>query len=263
MLACISSLAHQVISGHAMQRSSRSELPRAPHAGALAFALLAASVVAGCSARDTLPVGGSVRGLVGRGLLLRNNGSDDLLVIRPGAFEFPTRLAPGAAYQVSVAAQPTNPSQTCEVSNGSGTITGAALPTIAVLCRWDSIQVAAGSVHTAVVRPDGTLWAWGDNGYGQLGDGTTAQRSAPMQVGTDTRWASAEGGYWHTVAVKTDGTLWAWGKNDFGQLGVGDWHRRATPTQVGTDSHWSWAAAGDQHTVATKTDGTRWACRDD
>src|SRR5262249_10011300 len=143
-----------------MEGSCRKELPRAAHEVAIAFALLAASVVAGCSARDTggsvrgldsLPIGGYVRGLVGRGLLLRNNGSEDLPVLRPGAFEFPKRLVPGAAYKVSVAVQPTNPSQTCEGSNGSGTFTGAAPPAIAVLCRWGSITVAAGSSHTPVV----------------------------------------------------------------------------------------------------------------
>ena len=61
------------------------------------------------------------------------------------------------------------------------------------------------------VRTDGTLWAWGCNEYGQLGDGTTTERLAPEQIGTATNWASFAAGSYHTVAVRTDGTLWAWG----------------------------------------------------
>jgi YD repeat-containing protein len=113
------------------------------------------------------------------------------------------------------------------------------------------------------VKTDGTLWAWGYNGFGELGDGTTTQRVTPVQVGTDTRWASVAAGQWHTVAVKTDGTLWAWGNNSYGQLGDGTTTQRHAPVQVGIDTNWASVAgsvaAGYGHTVATKTDGTLWA----
>ena len=69
------------------------------------------------------------------------------------------------------------------------------------------------------MKADGTLWAWGYNGYGQLGDGTTSQQNSPVQVGTG--FASVAAGDCHTLAVKTDGTLWAWGVNAYGQLGDG------------------------------------------
>jgi alpha-tubulin suppressor-like RCC1 family protein len=106
---------------------------------------------------------------------------------------------------------------------------------------------------------DHTAYSWGDNSYGQLGDGTTANRSAPGQVGADAHWASVAAGTWHTVAVKTDGTLWAWGYNNSGQLGDGTTTDRWSPVQVGTDTHWASVAAGTWHTVAVKTDGTLWA----
>ena len=59
------------------------------------------------------------------------------------------------------------------------------------------------------MKGDGTLWGWGDNQYGQLGDGTTTQRLSPVQVGTASNWATVGGGQYHTLALKSDGTLWA------------------------------------------------------
>src|SRR6266542_3440000 len=71
--------------------------------------------------------------------------------------------------------------------------------------------VAAGWAHTVAVKTDGTLWAWGSNLYGQLGDGTTTDRYSPVQIGSG--FASVAAGWDFTVAVKADGTLWAWGVN--------------------------------------------------
>ena len=82
-------------------------------------------------------------------------------------------------------------------------------------------QIAGGAAHTLAVRSNGTLWAWGNNSSGELGDGTFTDRHAPKQIGTDTHWRSVAAGWSHSLAIKTDGTLWAWGDNDFGQVGDG------------------------------------------
>jgi alpha-tubulin suppressor-like RCC1 family protein len=79
--------------------------------------------------------------------------------------------------------------------------------------------IAAGDEYTITVKSDGTLWTWGKNDYGQLGDGSNASRASPRQVGTGFRTVAA--GASHTVAVGIDGSLWAWGYNLFGQLGDG------------------------------------------
>ena len=79
--------------------------------------------------------------------------------------------------------------------------------------------VAAGLRHVLAIKSNGTLWGWGDNGYGQLGDGTTVSRSLPVQIGTATNWAKLEAGDINSFGIKTDGTLWAWGNNSFYQLG--------------------------------------------
>jgi len=81
--------------------------------------------------------------------------------------------------------------------------------------------VSAGAFYTMAIRTDGTLWAWGNNGYGRLGDGTATQRSMPVRVGSDYNWISASAGSQHTMAIGVDGSLWVWGNNSFGVLGDG------------------------------------------
>ncbi|MBA6153166.1 T9SS type A sorting domain-containing protein [Gelidibacter maritimus] len=123
--------------------------------------------------------------------------------------------------------------------------------------KWK--KAFAGWIITIAIKTDGTLWAWGDNSGGQLGDGTTTTKRVPTKIGTDTDWEAIATGYQHVIAIKTDGTLWAWGVNNFGQLGDGTNLQRLTPTQIGTDTDWKTVDAGLHHTLATKTDGTLWA----
>ncbi|MZG88400.1 RCC1 repeat-containing protein, partial [Staphylococcus aureus] len=93
------------------------------------------------------------------------------------------------------------------------------------------IAIAGGVYHTIALKSDGTVWAWGYNGYGQLGDGSTTNRSTPVQVSGLTDVIAIAGGYYHTIALKSDGTVWAWGHNEGGQLGDGSTTNRSTPAQ--------------------------------
>jgi alpha-tubulin suppressor-like RCC1 family protein len=120
-------------------------------------------------------------------------------------------------------------------------------------------QVACGS-HTTAIKTDGTLWTWGLNLYGALGDNTTANKSSPVQtVSGGTNWKSVFGGHYHTTAIKTDGTLWTWGHNRYGQLGDNTIGAKSSPVQtVAAGTNWKQVAGGWYHIAAIKTDGTLW-----
>lgn len=120
-------------------------------------------------------------------------------------------------------------------------------------------MVAGGTDHTLDLKQDGTVWAWGNNDYGQLGDGTTLDRYTPVQVqGLDSVVAiSAGSGF--SLALKSDGTVWAWGGNWNGQLGDSSVAYRYIPVQVTTLSSVVAIASGHYHNLAVKSDGTVWA----
>ena len=131
-------------------------------------------------------------------------------------------------------------------------------------------MVVAGDTHSLALKSDGTVWAWGNNGSGQLGDGTTTQRSNPVQVtGLSGVTAIAVSGaiassIGFSLALKSDGTVWAWGWNDEGSLGDGTTTNRSTPVQVMASagvglSGVTTIAAGYEHSLVLKSDNTVWA----
>ena len=122
-------------------------------------------------------------------------------------------------------------------------------------------RVSVGWAHTVALKADSSLWTWGYNSSGQLGDGTMTDRLVPKQIGTGYA-AIAVGKSHYTVALKTDGSLWAWGDNASGQLGDGTTAGSLVPKQIGTGSYTA-VAAGGSHTVALKADGSLWAWGDD
>jgi alpha-tubulin suppressor-like RCC1 family protein len=144
---------------------------------------------------------------------------------------------------------------------GDGTTTGRSSPVSVIGGFTDWCQVSAGSSHTAAVRTNGTLWAWGSNTVGQLGDGTVTSRSSPVSViGGFTNWCQVSAGDRHTAALRTNGTLWAWGCNGNGRLGDGTTTSRSSPVSVvGGFTDWCQVSAGNQHTAAVRTNGTLWA----
>ena len=107
-------------------------------------------------------------------------------------------------------------------------------------------------------KTDGSLWAWGNNEYGELGQGNKTKYSSPVQIGTDTTWRRVSN--WPTggMATKTDGTLWMWGRNENGVLAQNNVDvNRSSPVQIpGT---WSDNfEAGYAAISAVKTDGSLW-----
>ena len=129
----------------------------------------------------------------------------------------------------------------------------------------DWSKVFAGENHTLAVKTDGTLWSWGSNSNGQLGQNiaTNAPRSSPVQVGSLRNRLNIASGGTYSIAVKTDGTLWAWGNNTNGQLGTSNTTQYSSPVQVGTLTNWLKIYTGEsssgQSTLAIKRDGTLWA----
>jgi alpha-tubulin suppressor-like RCC1 family protein len=126
---------------------------------------------------------------------------------------------------------------------------------------WKFIAFGGGLTHSAAIKTDGTLWAWGLNTNGQLGKNDITHRSSPVQeVFGNTTWKLVSTGGYHTAAIKTDGTLWTWGKNNYGQLGKNDITHRSSPVQeLTSNTSWKLVASGAYHTAAIKTDGTLWS----
>lgn len=119
-------------------------------------------------------------------------------------------------------------------------------------------KISSGLYHTIAVAGDGTLWAWGYNNSGQLGDGTYVNKTVPTKIGTATDWVSVGAGYYHSFAIKANGTLWAWGYNNLRQLGNNSTNNILTPIQIGTDTNWLKVSGGEGFSVGLKTDGTLW-----
>jgi hypothetical protein len=102
-------------------------------------------------------------------------------------------------------------------------------------------------------------WAWGANNQGQLGDGTTTNRSTPVQVSSLTGAWYVAAGRNHSLGIKSNGTVWAWGANGAGQLGDTTFTQRTTPVQVSGLTDVSAVAGGIGHSLAVKNDHTAWA----
>ena len=98
----------------------------------------------------------------------------------------------------------------------------------------DWCQISTGYGHSAAVRTNGTIWAWGYGHQGQIGDNAgVVQRSSPVSVvGGFTNWCQASAGANDSFGVRTNGTLWAWGNNGTGRLGDGTTTNRSSPVLV-------------------------------
>jgi len=134
-----------------------------------------------------------------------------------------------------------------------------------------SAMYAITSVSNGRAVIDGSLWAWGRNQMGQLGNGTLDDSQVPIRIGADTNWVKVSAGATHTVGLRSDGSLWAWGSNNWGQLGDGtggiiDWgNNRLVPTyslvpiRIDMRTDWAYVSAGRYQTMAIREDGSLWA----
>lgn len=123
------------------------------------------------------------------------------------------------------------------------------------------VSISADGNHSLAVKSDGTVWAWGRNNFGQLGNNSTSPQTTPVQVGVGVggfnNIVAVEAGAHHSVALKADGTVWAWGRNEFGQV-RGDGTFGGTdllPVQVLGVANVISITAGQFHTIVSRDDG--------
>lgn len=145
---------------------------------------------------------------------------------------------------------------------GDGTTQGRKTPGYVSLPPGATVaSIAAGPLTGYAVTKSGGLLAWGQNNYGQLGDGTTRQRDKPVRVALPggTRVVAAVSGYWHVLALTTGGKVLAWGGNQVGQLGIGTTTDRHRPVfvQLPKGVKVSGLAAGKDYSLALTDEGVQ------
>jgi len=161
---------------------------------------------------------------------------------------------------------------TCAVSNGGrvrcwgnnirgplgdGTETDRPTPVMVIGLAGGVARVSAGDAHSCALTTGGAVWCWGDNSYGQLGDGTMTGRLVPVAVsGLGSGTADLSSGVFHNCAVDSAGAAWCWGLNDDGQLGDGTTADRTTPVAVtNLASGVTAIGGGEYHSCAVTTGG--------
>lgn len=96
----------------------------------------------------------------------------------------------------------------------------------------DVTAISSGTIHVVTRKSNGTVWSWGDNDSGQLGDNTTTTSHLPVKTVTISGITAVSAGQFHTLALKDDGTVWSWGRNDEGQIGDNTYINRDSPVKI-------------------------------
>ncbi|MEI6091488.1 MAG: T9SS type A sorting domain-containing protein [bacterium] len=147
---------------------------------------------------------------------------------------------------------------------GNGTVTDSSLIPIKIGNDNNWKLIIAGYRCTYGIKNDGSLWAWGWNKYGMIGDSTNINRSTPIQIGKNylgkVKLISTD--TYITAAITEDGALWAWGRNDDGELGDGTNIDKTYPVQIGSTGEWKIVSCNISASFAIKKDGTLWGWGD-
>jgi len=142
---------------------------------------------------------------------------------------------------------------------GHNSIGDKSSPTqVGALTNWLKV-VPSESSGCIGIKTDGTLWSWGANLNGEVGDNTKTSKSSPVQIGSDTDWADCARADQHSsYAIKTDGSLYVWGRNPTGELGTNDRVFKSSPVQIASDVEWSSASGAYYGAFAIDTSNRLW-----
>lgn len=140
---------------------------------------------------------------------------------------------------------------------GDGSTTNRSIASSVTGIPEPVVSIAAGALHNCALTDRGSVWCWGGNEFGQIGDGSNTDRATPVQVsGLEADIVQISAGYAHSCALTTGGAVWCWGENTYGQLGDGTKQHRLLPTAiVQLRSGVSAIAAGFGHTCGISSDG--------
>ena len=172
------------------------------------------------------------------------------------------QVSGGAAHAAAIKTDGTLWLWGCETTGrlGANVIISRSSPIQTISGGTNWCRVSAGGFHTIATKNDGTLWTFGYNAFGQIGSGTTANASSPVQtISGGTNWRHISTGLSTSAAVKDDGTLWLWGFGGGGRLGTDSTLAQSSPVQtVSGGTNWKQVSLGCHHSAAIKTDGTLW-----
>jgi len=145
------------------------------------------------------------------------------------------------------------------LGNGSGTTNqSSSLYPVQVSNLANVVSLGGRGYHGLAAQADGTVWAWGDNQDGELGNGTTVDSDVPVQVTGLANPRMVSGGGFFSLALMQDGTVRSWGANDSGQLGNNTTTGSTVTVQVPGLANIIQVSAGWVHAVALRADGTVW-----